>query len=250
MVILAYQFDWNVIGPMLPALLDGLKFTVELTLIVIAVSSLAAIPVALARMSAYELLRWPAQVYIEIFRGTPMLVQLIWVFYALPAISGIKMSAFVSVALALGANLTAFLAEAYRAGLQGVPHEHVEAAQVLGLSRFDVLRHVTIPQALRMQIPVILSLDITLFKDTSLVSALGVHDLTYVGGIQASETFRPLEIYTTIAVMYFVIAFPTTLITSALERRLLKRRSTEATSPETRSMLVKMLPVRFVRGGT
>jgi polar amino acid transport system permease protein len=145
------------------------------------------------------------------------------------------------VCIALTANLTAFMAEVYRAGMQSIPVEQVEAAQMLNLSRYQILRHIVVPQAFRQQIPTILSLDISLFKDTSLVSALGVAELTFQGNILASQTYRPMEVFTTVALIYFVIAFPLTLITSAIEARIIRSSSIGA-PPPSGGLLRKMLP--------
>jgi polar amino acid transport system permease protein len=209
-----------------------------------------AVPLALARMSSITAIRWLAQLYIEIFRGTPLLVQLIWVYYALPAALGISLAPFTAVVIALSANLTAFMAEAYRAGFQSVPKEHVEAAQVLGLRQLHVVRFITVPQAIKQQIPVILSLNISLFKDSSLVSTLGVADLVYRGNIASSLLFRPMEIYTTVAIIYFAIAFPATLITSYIERRMIRSHEGGASPSSTKSTLLKLLPTRLLIGGS
>lgn len=246
-----YQFEWSVIPPILPLLLRGLGLTLQLAAMSIVIAMILAVPLALARMSPVVLLRWPAQLYIEIFRGTPMLVQLVWVYYALPAVLGIQLNSIVAVTAALAANLTAFMSEAYRAALQSVPKEHIEAGEVLGLSSFDILRFITIPQAFRQQIPVILSLDISLFKDTALVSALGVSDLMFTANIQASQTFRPMEIFTVTALIYFAVAFPLTLVASYLERRLIAKQSGATTSTGgggTRTTLAKIAPGTFLLG--
>lgn len=246
-----YQFEWSIIPPIIPLLLKGFGLTLEIAAMSIAIAMILAVPLALARMSSLRILRWPAQMYIEIFRGTPMLVQLVWVYYALPAVLGIQLNSIVAVTAALAANLTAFMSEAYRAALQSVPKEHTEAGQVLGLSTMDILRYITIPQAFRQQIPVILSLDISLFKDTSLVSALGVSDLMFTANVQASQTFRPMEIYTVTALIYFMVAFPLTLVTSYLERRLIAKQSGATTSTGgrgTSSTLAKIAPGKFLLG--
>ena len=247
-----YQFDWSVIPPILPLLLKGLELTLKISVTVIVVSMIIAIPLAFARSSKVGFIRWPAQIYIELFRGTPLLVQLIWVYYALPVVLGIALPSFTSVVLALSGNLIAFMAETYRAGLQSVPKEHVEAGQVLGLSRINVMRYIIIPQAFLQQIPVILSLVVSLFKDTSLVSTLGVQDLTYRGNIESSELFRPMEIYTTVALIYFAVAFPATLLTSYIERRIIARQEGEGAVTgrfSWQTVLLKTLPSRFIRGG-
>jgi polar amino acid transport system permease protein len=237
----AYDFDFSVIWPSLPLLLQGLVLTIEISVIVILISTLLGFPLAVARMSKHEIIRWPAQAYIEVFRCTPMLVQLLWVFYALPAVLGITIPAVPSVCIALTANLTAFTAEVYRAGMQSIPVEQLEAAEMLRLSRYQILRSIVVPQAFRQQIPTILSLDISLFKDTSLVSALGVAELTFQGNILASQTYRPLEVFTTVALIYFIIAFPLTLVTSAVERRIIRSNSIGAPPPGSRG-LRRLLP--------
>jgi polar amino acid transport system permease protein len=236
-----YKFDWDIIPRSMPLLLEGLVLTVQIAVIVIAISTVLGFPLAVARMSKHEIIRWPAQAYIEAFRCTPLLVQLLWVFYALPALLGITIPAVPSVCIALTANMTAFMSEIYRAGMQSIPVEQIEAAQTLRLSRYHILRHIVVPQAFRQQIPTILSLDIQLFKDTSLVSALGVAELTFQGNILASQTYRPMEVFTTVAIMYFVIAFPLTVVTSAIEARIIRSSSVGA-PPSSGGLLRRMLP--------
>jgi polar amino acid transport system permease protein len=238
---MGYKFDWGVISPSLPLLLQGLLLTIEISAIVIALSTVLGFPLAVARMSRHEIIRWPAQSYIEVFRCTPLLVQLLWVFYALPALLGITIPAVPSVCIALTANMTAFMAEIYRAGMQSVPVEQIEAAEMLRLNRYQILRNIVVPQAFRQQIPTILSLDISLFKDTSLVSALGVAELTFQGNILASQTYRPIEVFTTVALIYFVIAFPLTIITSMIEAKII-RSGTVGAPPSGTGRLRKLLP--------
>ena len=214
-----YDFDWGVVSDAWPSLMAGLGITLQIAAITIILSMLLAVPVAVARMSAIEIIRWVAQIYIEIFRCTPLLVQLFWIYYALPALVGVTIPGYASAVIALTANLTAFMAEAYRSGFQAVPVEQIEAGKMLRLSRLQQLRHIIIPQALRQQIPVILSLNISMFKDTALVSTIAVHDLMFQANTASTETYRALELFTVAAVIYFVIAFPVSLLTSFLERR-------------------------------
>lgn len=214
-----YDFDWSVIGSAFPQLLRGLGTTVEISLITIALSMILAVPVAVARMAEIEIIRWVAQGYIEIFRCTPLLVQLFWIYYALPALTGLTIPGFMSAVIALTANLTAFMAEAYRSGFQAVPVEQIEAGRMLRLTRLQQLRYIIVPQALRQQTPVILSLNISLFKDTALVSTIAVGDLMFKANTIAAESYKALELFTLAAAMYFAIAFPVSLLTSWLERR-------------------------------
>lgn len=215
-----YNFDWNVVVNALPRMLEGLGITLQITVITIAISMILAIPVAVARMSKIEVIRWTAQGYIEIFRCTPLLVQLFWIFYALPALTGVTLPGYTSAVIALTANLTAFMAETYRSGFQSVPVEQVEAGRMLQLNRIQQLRYIIVPQAMRQQLPVILSLNISLFKDTALVSTIAVADLMFLANTISAQNYRALEIFTLAAFIYFAIAFPVSLITSAIERRM------------------------------
>lgn len=235
-----YNFDWDAVAKAFPSMLAGLGTTLELTVITIVISMILAVPLAVARMAKIEVIRWAAQGYIEVFRCTPMLVQLFWIFYAMPALTGVTLPGFASAAIALTANLTAFMAEAYRSGFQAVPVEQVEAGQMLQLSRFEQLRYIIVPQALRQQLPVILSLNISLFKDTALVSTIAVSDLMFVSNTNAAASYRSLEIFTTAALVYFAIAFPASLVTSAIERRM---QNTAAPGPKkARGVLAGMVP--------
>jgi polar amino acid transport system permease protein len=236
-----YNFDWGVLRDAFPAMLGGLGTTLELTAITVVLSMILAVPIATARMSAIEVVRWPAQAYIELFRCTPLLVQLFWIFYALPAFTGIALPGFVSALIALTANLTAFMAEAYRSGFQSVAREQIEAGSMLGLSSFQRLRHIVLPQALRQQTPVILSLNISIFKDTALVSTIAVADLMFVADTITTETYRSLEILTLAAAMYFAIAFPASLLINYIERR--SQRALHGQLPRaTSSVFRRMLP--------
>lgn len=211
--------NWGVAWDVLPNLLEGLKTSLAITLLVIVISAVAAVPVALARMAEFDLIRWIAQAYIELFRCTPILVQLFWMFYALPMLLDIRLSGFVAAVIAISANLTAQVAEVYRAGFQSVPVEQLEAAKVLQVPRLQQVVWIIVPQTLRQQLPALLSIAINGFKDTALVSVIGVVDLMFAANTAASQTYRSLEILTGAALLYFVVAFPLSLLVSYLERR-------------------------------
>jgi polar amino acid transport system permease protein len=235
-----YNFDWDVVARALPAMMQGLGITLQITLITIVISMVLAVPVAVGRMSKIEVIRWGAQGYIEIFRCTPLLVQLFWIFYALPALTGVTLPGYASAVIALTANLTAFMAETYRSGFQSVPVEQVEAGRMLQLSRFQQLRYIIVPQALRQQLPVILSLNISLFKDTALVSTIAVADLMFISNTISAQNYRALEIFTLAALIYFAIAFPVSLITSSIERRMQNNAAMGGASRT--GLLARMMP--------
>lgn len=220
-----YSFDWGVVAANFDRLLQGLLMTLVIAVIVIVISMVLAVPVALMRMAQLDIVRWIAQIYIEAFRCTPLLVQLFWIYYAMPTLTGVTIPGPVSAVIALTLNLTAFMAEAYRSGFQSVPVEQIEAGKMLRLTRFQQVRYLIIPQAMRQQLPVIMSLTISLFKDTALVSTIAVADLMFTANKIASESYRALEILSVAALMYFVIAFPASLVLSKIERNMMNGQS-------------------------
>jgi polar amino acid transport system permease protein len=221
---MSYDWAWWVVPRAFPALMKGLQLTLLITVAVIALGLLLAIPVAAGRLARSPLVNKPIAAYIEFFRGTPALVQLVWVYYCLPIVLGIELPSVTSIVLALTLNVAAFYGEAIRAGIQAIPRDQSESADILGLSYPDKMRFVILPQAFRIVIPVVLSQSISLFKDTALVSTLGVADLMYQARVVATETYRPIEILTVAAMIYFVLAFPCTMATRMLELRLARAR--------------------------
>ena len=217
---MSYDWAWRVIPRALPALLLGLRMTLAVTVVVILLGIMLGTVVAAGRLARSSLINKPVALYIEFFRGTPALIQLVWIYYCLPIVFGLELPTFASIIVALTLNVGAFYGEAIRAGIQAIPRDQTEAADVLGLGYVDKMRFVVLPQAFRIIIPVALSQSISLFKDTALVSTLGVADLMYQARVLATETYRPIEILSTAALIYFVIAFPLTIATRLLEVRL------------------------------
>jgi polar amino acid transport system permease protein len=221
---MSYEWAWWIVPRAMPALMKGLQLTLLITAAVIVLGFLLAILVAAGRLARSPLINKPVAAYIEFFRGTPALVQLVWVYYCLPIVLGIELPSIASIVLALTLNVAAFYGEAIRAGIQAIPRDQSESADILGLSYVDKMRYVILPQGFRIIIPVVLSQSISLFKDTALVSTLGVADLMYQARVVATETYRPLEILTVAAMIYFVLAFPCTVATRLLELRLARAR--------------------------
>jgi polar amino acid transport system permease protein len=213
-------FDWGLALRYLPLLMRGLATTLEISALIIALGLVLGLFVAGGRLSRSPLINGPVSAYVELFRGTPALVQLVWFYYCLPIFLGISLPGLTAIVVALTLNVAAFYGEAYRSGIQALPRDQVDSADVLGLSYLQRMRYVIVPQAFRLVIPVLLSLSISLFKDTSLVSTLGVADLMYQGRVVATETYRPIEILTSVAAIYFLMAFPVSMLTRRLELRL------------------------------
>jgi len=220
----AYRWDPSVAVASLPALIRGLWLTLGIAIGTMCTGLVLGAFVAFGRLSSWPFLRAFVAGYIELMRGTPALVQLVWIYYCIPIIFRIQLPAIAAVILALTLNVGAYYGEAFRSGIQAVPREHVEAAEVLGLNYYRRMRNVVLPQAFRTVLPVLISTSIALFKDTSLVSTLGVADLMYNGQLAAINTYRPLEILTTVALIYFVVAFPVTMMMRRVELRLTRHR--------------------------
>jgi polar amino acid transport system permease protein len=214
------EIDWKVIADYLPALLVGAKVTLALTALSLAVGTVAGLALALARISGYKVLSWPAYAYIEFFRTTPPLVQIVWFYFVVPVIIGVELNSFQAAGAALGLNIAAFLAEIFRAGIQGIDATQRDAAQVLGLKRTDLYRFVVLPQAIRIVLPPLTSTIMLLIKGTSLASAIGTLELMRVGQLASYESFRPFEVLTAVAVIYFVMTYPVALGARYLERRM------------------------------
>jgi His/Glu/Gln/Arg/opine family amino acid ABC transporter permease subunit len=216
-----YQWHWSVITShdMLVVLRTGLEYTLLVSALALFFGNVLGLAVALARVSGITPLKQIAYVYTEFFRTTPALVQLIWIFYVLPILIGVSVSPIVSGVIALSLNSGAFLSEIFRSGLESIHRGQRDAAHVLGLSRIQAYRHVILPQALRRVLPAAGNVFISLLKDSSLLSVIAVPEMTYETQSFVTYSFRPLELYTVLAVMYFCITYPVSLLTRSLERR-------------------------------
>lgn len=203
-----YQWHFDVVWENFPIMLSGIWLTVLLSILSMLLGAVLGMVVALARLSPWAGLRGIAYCYTELFRTTPLLVQIVWVFYVLPLVTGLTLTPFYSGLVAFGLNIAAFMAEIYRAGITSVGRGQSEASLALGMTGAQVMRRILIPQAVTRMIPPIGTMWISLFKDTSLVSAIGVTELMYQARFLAVDTYRPVEIFTVCAVIYFVITFP------------------------------------------
>lgn len=199
--------------------LEGAALTVTLAVVTTILGFGIAIILALMRISRSPILSWPAAAYIEIIRGTPLLVQILVAWLVLPFL-GIRLPALWAGGLALIVNTSAYQAEAIRGGIMGIPSGQMEAARSLGFTHLQAMRHVILPQAFRLTLPPLGNEFIILLKDTSLVSAIGVVELTQVGKIFSGQTFLVLETWLGVAFIYFVMTYALSLGLRWLERRL------------------------------
>ncbi len=219
----SYHFRWDVVWTNLPFLLSGLQQTLLISVLTLVASALLGMVIALADMSPLRLVRFPSYAVGEVVRNTPILVQLLWVYYVLPIVFNISIDSFTACVIGLTLYSSAFIAEIYRAGIQSVPRGHREAAQVLGLSPLDAFVRIVLPQALRATLPPLAANFVQLIKYSSLAAVISVSEVTRRGMELSSSTFRPLEIFTFIAVIYFLICWPLAQAIRFWEKRLAAR---------------------------
>ena len=218
-----YHFRWDVVWSNLPFLLSGLEQTLLISALTLAASVVLGMVLALADMSRLWPVRLLGSAVGEVVRNTPILVQLLWVYYVLPIAFDISIDAFTACVIGLSVYSSAFIAEIYRAGIQSVPRGHREAAQVLGISRLDAFIRIVIPQALRTTLPPLAANFVQLIKYSSLAAVISVSEVTRRGMELSASTFRPMEIFTFIAVIYFLICWPLSQGIRFWERRLAAR---------------------------
>ena len=199
-------------------LLTGLKWTIALSAIGFVGGMPFGLLIALARKSSNRVVAWLATKYIAVFQGTPLLMQLFVVYYGL-ALIGLKLDAWVAVAIGFTLHASAYLGEIWRGGIEAVPRGQTEAANALALSYRSRMKDVVLPQAFRISLPATIGFLVQLIKGTSLAAIVGFVELTRAAGIVANQTFKPLLIYGVVGVLYFIICWPLSLYGARLERK-------------------------------
>ena len=185
----------------------------------IAVGLLIGVAGGMMLLSPYLVVRAPASFFVLVFRGTPLLIQIIWFYYALPVALNVTVPAWLAAGLGLTFYMGAFSAEIFRGGIMSIDKGQWQAAKAIGMMPWQVMHRVVLPQATRRMIPPFVNQSVLQLKNTSLLSIVAVPDLMYTAQVFVSETFRPLEIYTVLGVMYLVILYPLQKLAKALERR-------------------------------
>jgi polar amino acid transport system permease protein len=215
-----YAWDFSFLWAYRWLILAGLGVTIAYTVGTILLGLAIGLVTGLLRLSRNPMITAPLVAYVEIFRCTPLLVQIVWFYYALPVILGIDIPAHVAAVLVLSLYTGAFYAEIIRGGVNSIERGQWDAARAIGMRRNQVMRHVILPQAVKRMIPPFMNQSIIQLKNTSLVSTIAVADLLYQGTIITAATYRPLEVYTMVAIIYFLVLFPLTLAAQQVERRL------------------------------
>ncbi|OEY65491.1 amino acid ABC transporter permease [Marinobacter sp. X15-166B] len=216
---MAFQFDWQAAIDAIPFLLKGIPYTLMISFGGLAIGFVLGIFFGLLSINKRWLLRWPAVAYIEIFRGTPILVQVLFIFYGLPDIIGGPIDPLVAGTAAIALNSGAYISEVVRGGVQSIDKGQGEAGLSLGLSRTQTFWTIIWPQAFRRMIPPLGNQAIVSIKDTSLFSVIGVGELVRQGQVYIANTFTAFEVYFVVAIMYLVITLSLSLVLRAYERR-------------------------------
>ncbi|RFU64035.1 amino acid ABC transporter permease [Bacillus sp. V59.32b] len=213
----------DVISAALPYLLEGLQVTLYIFIIAIIIGFLIGLVIALMRLTSIKPLNWIAVVFIDAIRGTPFLVQLFFIYFGLNSLPFISFNNTTAGIITVAINAGAYFAEIIRAGIQSIDKGQTEAARSLGLTGMQNMRHIVLPQAFRRMLPTITNQSIISLKDTSLLSVIGIADLTQQGEIQSAATFEAFNIWLTVGIIYFIIIYLLTLLANFLERRFVLR---------------------------
>lgn len=207
----------------LPLLLQGVKYTLIVAAGSLVLSTILGLAWALMRVSGIAWLGWIAKIFVNILRGIPILVQLFYIYFVLPEF-GIALSALQAAIIGLGVAYSAYQSENFRAGIEAIDHGQIEAAKSLGLGWLLTMRHIILPQAIRLVLPPYGNIMVMMLKDSSQASTITVAELTLQGTLIASSTFKNMTVYSLVALLYLAMCLPLMALTSWLERRYGKAR--------------------------
>ncbi|MBE3549725.1 MAG: amino acid ABC transporter permease [Brockia lithotrophica] len=222
------NFRWDILAHYEDLIVRGIGYTLFFALAGEAIGLILGLVLAFARLSRNPFVRVPASAYVDVFRGTPLFVQIFIIHFAvIPGIFGASQGPVVSGVVALGLNSAAYVAEIFRAGIQSVARGQMEAARSLGLTHWQAMRYVILPQALRRVLPPLTNEFIALLKDSSLLAAISAPELTFAARTILGATLRPWEAFLPVAFLYFLLTTIFTQVSYALERRFAHGRSDE-----------------------
>lgn len=211
--------DFTLVSPYLGFLAQAAWITILISILSLALGLILGLVAAVMKLSGVKLLVWLVDLYVWVFRGTPVLVQLFLIYFGLPQL-GIELGAFLSAVLGLGINAGAYIAEILRGGLQAVPKGQLEAASSLGMSKPKVLWRIVLPQAIRISVPALGNQAISMIKDSSLASLVTVSELMMVAQRFAASNFAFMEFYLTVAAIYLLLTTVMSVFLSRIEKRM------------------------------
>jgi len=212
----------RIIPRFVPLFLDGVKLTILLTLASVSVGVIVGLIAALMKMSRIAVLRFVSSAYIEIIRGTPLLVQIFLIYFGIAQLTGLNIPEFPAAVIALSINSGAYVAEIIRAGIQAVDRGQTEAAHSLGMSHAMTMRYIVIPQAVKNILPALVNEFITLIKESSVMSVIGLVELTRTSDLIRAKTYLSFEPLLIIALLYFIMTFSLSKFMGIIEGRLKK----------------------------
>jgi len=215
---MGYEYDWSVV--LRPAMwLDAIVITLGYAVGTTLAGLLIGIVCGCALLAPTRWLTWPLDAYVQFFRCTPLLVQIVWFFYALPIVIGVNLPAWLAAGIGLSLYMGAFCAEIFRAGVISIEAGQWQAARALGLRYVPMMLKVIMPQAVRRMVPPFVNQAVLQLKNTALLYVVAVPDMMYTASIITSNTYRPLEVYTFVAFLYFALLYPLTQLAKRLETR-------------------------------
>ena len=213
------EMNFELMAQAIPLLLLGAGVTVKITALSVLLGILIGLFVGIARISTYRIVHLAAAVYVDFLRGTPLLVQIFLVYFALPVLTGQRIDPFVAAIAACSINSSAYVAEIFRAGIQSIDVGQMEAGRSLGMTWTQPMRYIIVPQAARRVIPPLGNEFIALLTDSSLVSVIGFEELTRRGQLIIARTYASLEIWLCVAIIYLVMTVSISRLVAWLERR-------------------------------
>jgi His/Glu/Gln/Arg/opine family amino acid ABC transporter permease subunit len=212
-------FDWSVVWHNADALLEGIKLTVLLAFTTMVISIPGGIVLALMRLSNVRAVSTASAAFVELFRNLPLILVVYSAYYVMPVATGLNLSPLTTGIVALSLNVSAYNGETFRAGIASIRKGQSEAAYALGMGRWQTMKEIVLPQAVRRVLPVLASTWVSLFKDTSLVSVISVGELAYTSMRIRAQTFRVLEMLTAMAAIYWLLGYPQAKLVDFINRR-------------------------------
>lgn len=215
-----YIPDFSVVTDNWIVLLRGLWVTIQIWIPSVVLGLMGGFVIAQARLSRRRWLSGTSLIYVELFRDTPVLIQLIWFYYAFPILIGVQLSPFSAALLGLALNTSAYASEIFRGGIRSIHRGQMEGAKAIGMTEGQAMRRIILPQVVKRMLPAFTNRMIEVAKMSSLASVISVHELMYQGRLLSSTYYRPFEILTAVAFIYFVLIYPGTFLAGRLEKHL------------------------------
>jgi polar amino acid transport system permease protein len=212
-------FDWNVVWANLPRLLDGAWMTIWLAVVTMALAIPGGLVLAFLRLSRFRVVSGSAAAFVEFFRATPLILQIYWIYYVLPAYFDVQLPQLWTAIAGLTCNISAFNSETFRSGIVSIRKGQWNAGRAIGMTDLKIMWYIVLPQALMRVLPALATTWVSLFKDTSLVSIISVPELSYMSLKIRAETYRILEVLSAMAVIYWLMGYPQAKLVDWLHRR-------------------------------